>query len=90
VNNSIESGLCPCGICSLQAVQRAAEALGDVPRRQKTLFFIGSAITVDVTAVPRADDCSQITQPATAEMFQAAQRANVVIHAFDPFGVLPP
>jgi hypothetical protein len=33
---------------------------------------------------------AQVTQPATAEMFQAAQRANVVIHAFNPNGLVSP
>jgi VWFA-related protein len=83
-------GRCLCGVCSLDAIKHVADVLREVTRRQKTLFFIGHAIAVDVQPTPGPDDCAQFTQRATAEMFEAAQRANVVIHAFDPAGVTPP
>jgi VWFA-related protein len=87
ITNTAETGQCPCGLCSLEAVTGVAKAMAEVPRRQKALFFIGGAIAVDIKPEAGLTDCSVHTIPATADMFLAAQRANVVIHALDPTGL---
>jgi VWFA-related protein len=88
ISNTAETGQCMCGLCSLEAVKQVAKAMEAVPRRQKALFFIGGAIAVDVKLESGQSPCDPHTIPATADMFLAAQRANVVIHALDPNGLL--
>jgi VWFA-related protein len=90
IDNGAASGQCPCGLCSLEAVTQVATAMADVPRRQKVLFFIGRQIAVNVELDAGPLSCDPYRIPATAEMFLAAQRANVVVHALDPGGLLPP
>jgi VWFA-related protein len=78
-----QTGDCRCGVCSLRAIQHVAEALADIPGRQKMLFFIGRAIAITEkpgTACPESE-------PATRDMFRAAHNANLVIHALDPGGL---
>jgi len=89
ISNGLDSGQCPCGLCSLEAVTQVAKAMADVPRRQKLLFFIGGKIAVDVQLDAGFLSCDPYTIPATAEMFLAAQRSNVVVHAMDPTGLVP-
>ena len=73
-------GDCNCGTCRAQAITRIARALRDEPQRRKTLFFIGERI--QLAPVPGA--CNAYLEPATKEMVNATQLANVTVHAVDP------
>ena len=91
-------GDCPCGVCSIDAIAHVARTLASAGPRQKTIFFIGSAIATAFDAddgggtAPGGGDCVQDRWMATREMFAAAQQANVVVHTIDPLGLeaLPP
>ena len=73
-------GDCNCGTCRAQAITRIARALRDERQRRKTLFFIGERI--QLAPVPGA--CNVYLEPATKEMVNATQLANVTVHAIDP------
>ena len=71
-------GECRCGVCTLEAITRVADALGDVPQRRKMLLFIGSSLPVQ-----SAGDCGSILKDARTKLLRAADVANLTIHAFD-------
>ena len=73
-------GDCNCGTCRAQAITRVARALRDEPQRRKTLFFIGERIPL----APVPGRCNTYLEPATREMVNATQLANVTVHAVDP------
>ncbi len=73
-------GDCNCGTCRAQAITRIARALRDEPQRRKTLFFIGERIPL----APVPGSCNTYLEPATREMVNATQLANVTVHAVDP------
>jgi VWFA-related protein len=71
-------GECRCGVCTLEAITRVAEALSDVPQRRKMLLFIGSSLPVQSNG-----DCGSILKDARTKLLRAADVANLTIHAFD-------
>ena len=73
-------GDCNCGTCRAEAITRVARALRDEPQRRKTLFFIGERIQL----APVPGSCNAYLEPATREMVNATQLANVTVHAIDP------
>ncbi len=73
-------GDCNCGTCRAQAITRIARALRDEPQRRKALFFIGERIPL----APVPGSCNTYLEPATREMVNATQLANVTVHAVDP------
>ena len=83
-------GDCPCGLCSIDAVAHIARTLASAGPRQKTIFFIGSAIATafdtdgEKETPTVAGDCIRERWLATQAMFAAAQQANVVVHTIDP------
>jgi VWFA-related protein len=78
------SGECYCGLCVLDAITHAADAVRDVPQRRKLLFFIGTRIVVQV---PVNDDCSEPLNQARTRMFTSTALANLTIHTLDPTGL---
>ena len=73
-------GDCNCGTCRAQAITRVARELRDEPQRRKTLFFIGERIPL----APVPGSCNTYLEPATREMVNATQLANVTVHTIDP------
>ena len=78
--NDIPVGDCQCGLCRLEAITRIANALGADHQRRKTIFFIGERIRLS----PNAGPCNAYLASATRRMLEAAQLANVTVHAVDP------
>ncbi|MEO7190220.1 MAG: VWA domain-containing protein, partial [Vicinamibacterales bacterium] len=83
-----DSGDCFCGICGVESLEQVAKALEPVSNRPKMVVYIGSMIPLsnDSRRNPLGT-CAQMLEPATAKMFDAAQRAQVIIHPVDPSGV---
>jgi VWFA-related protein len=95
-----DQGFCPCGVCSIEAIERVARTLRPVPEQRKTLFYISAG---SVVSVPRSLIAATATEPPNGatrkehcawERYRAmdramrqAQLANVTIDAFDPTGV---
>lgn len=55
----------------------------DIPRRRKSLLFVGSDLTVQTSDV----ECSNRVKDARVAMFRATDLANLTVHAFDPNGL---
>jgi VWFA-related protein len=86
----LNDGRCLCGLCVPETVTRIAEALQDVPRRRKSLLFIGSDFVVQagLGQVAQAElGCGTKLKDAREKMFAALDRSGVVVHAFDPSGL---
>ena len=75
-----EWGNCYCGTCRLEAITRVATALRNEPQRRKAVFFIGERVPL----APVPGPCNTYLEPATRQMVQATQLANVTVHAVDP------
>jgi VWFA-related protein len=76
------ASLCPCGVCSLEAIGNIAEAMAPVRQRRKMLLVIGSNI-----AMQSAGACSAQINPARERAFRAVEAGNVTVYAFDPAGL---
>jgi VWFA-related protein len=86
-----QTGLCLCGLCSLDTITTVAESIADVSNRRKVLFFIGGYLPLNPSAWGGRDSpCEPRLPPVITRMFNAAQRANLTIYAFDPNGLVAP
>lgn len=90
--NPLSDGRCLCGLCVLETITRAAEAVQSTPRRRKVLFFIGSDLTLQSAGegqTPDADvGCGTRLKDARNAMFEALDRANLTVHSVDPAGLM--
>lgn len=75
-----EWGSCECGVCRVEAITRVATALRGDPQRRKTVFYVGERVRLS----PVEGRCNAYLEPATKQMVQAAQLANVTVHTVDP------
>lgn len=87
--NSIESASCPCGLCAVDIITQVAAELRHADRRPKMLLYIGDNLP-GLFIDDLKHDCATYTVPATAAMFDAAQRSQLVIHAIETEGPLTP
>ena len=88
---------CPCGLCSIEGLQRVAESLRNLPQQRKTILYISPGLSVDITMpefqqVPAPmstlhDGCEQRKHDAMLDVFRQAALANVTISAIDPNGI---
>ena len=77
------SAACHCGACVPDAIARIADAVRDVPRRRKTLMFIGTDIQVETIE----SICIDPVTKARNAMFRSIDLASMTVHAFDPGGL---
>jgi VWFA-related protein len=73
---------CYCGACSLETIERVAQAVRDVRQRRKILLVIGSNIAI-VTNGP----CSGLITESRRLAMRALEAGNVTVHQFDPSGM---
>ena len=89
--NPLSDGRCLCGLCVLETVTRVADAVQDMPRRRKTLFFIGSNLILQsagsVAGAGVDIGCETRLKDARTAMFAAIDRANLTVHSLDPSGL---
>ncbi len=74
---------CHCGACVLDTIARVADAVRDVPRRRKSLLFIGTNMMVETTEVA----CIDAVHKASNAMFKALDLASLTVHSLDPGGL---
>jgi VWFA-related protein len=88
---TLNDGRCLCGICVLDTIARVADAVQGTPGRRKVMFFIGSALILQVagSAGGASNDvgCETRLTEARDAMFRAVDRANLTIHSLDPSGL---
>jgi VWFA-related protein len=86
-------GQCLCGTCVPETITRVAEAVRDLPRRRKVLFFIGSDVIWQVPPeelrrrpmlAPTPPACQIPLKDARTAMLAAVDRANLTVHSIDP------
>jgi VWFA-related protein len=86
-----ETGLCKCGLCSLDTIATVADSVAGESNRRKLLFFIGGYLPLNAEAWGSpSSPCQPYLPPAIGRMFRAAQRANLTIYTFDPNGLVAP
>jgi VWFA-related protein len=87
--NRLTDGRCLCGLCVLDAVTNVASSLEAMPRRRKSLLFIGSsAIFQAGPQNSRAElGCGQKLEDARKVMFRALDRSGLTVHSIDPRGL---
>lgn len=85
----LTDGRCLCGLCVPDTITRVAEALEDVPRRRKSLLFIGTDFIVQAGPQPQQGElgCGQKLEDAREKMFAALDRSGVTVHGIDPSGL---
>ena len=90
--STLNDGRCLCGICVLDTIARVADAVQGTPGRRKVMFFIGSALILQVagSAGGASNDvgCETRLTEARDAMFRAVDRANLTIHSLDPSGLV--
>ena len=88
---------CSCGVCSIEALERVAEALIPLRQQRKTILYISPGVHVDTSMAPFEalpspfaafkDGCEAQKHAALMDTFRRAQLANVTISAVDPNGL---
>jgi hypothetical protein len=73
---------CYCGACSLESIERIADAIKDVRQRRKVLFVIGSNIAIQSSNV-----CSAILTPLRTRVLRLLEAGNITVNAMDPSGL---
>ena len=71
---------CRCDLCSLEVMTNVADAVREVPRRRKTILFMGSNVPV---SEPGNIACFGEIMEAREKLLRAAGAANLTIHTFD-------
>jgi VWFA-related protein len=77
------TGDCMCGVCVLESIARAAEAMETITQRQKSLLFIGT----DIVMTARGQ-CDAEVRRAREKAMRALDRANVTVHAVETSGLV--
>ena len=90
-------GSCSCGVCSIETLERVAEALVPLRQVRKTIFYISPGVHVSTVMSPFEmlpspfstfqDGCESQKHNALLDTFRRAQLANVTISAMDPNGL---
>jgi VWFA-related protein len=75
-----EWGSCECGVCRAEAITKIATALAGEPQRRKAVFYVGERLRLS----PVEGRCNHYLEPATKQLVQATQLANVNVHTVDP------
>ncbi len=92
--NSLTDGRCLCALCVLHTITNVASALEAMPRRQKSLLFIGASIIFQAAPQDQRVEmgCGQKLEDARNVMWTALDRSGVRVHSIDPSGleVTPP
>ena len=82
-------GSCPCGVCSIETLERVAEGLVPLRQQRKTIFYISPGVEVSASMSPFEtlpspfstfqDGCETQKHDALMDTFRRAQLANVTI-----------
>jgi VWFA-related protein len=80
---------CFCGLCVLENVTQVSEAVREVPRRRKTLLFIGRGLVVNSPPRdPKLDPgCEHPLKVARQKLYDSLAVSNLTVHSIDPRGL---
>ena len=78
----LSTGDCVCGLCTLEGLERIAQALRTVRHYQKMILFIASNIVIADMGIN--DQCRGRIKDVRDRTLRALDRANVTVHAIDP------
>jgi VWFA-related protein len=85
----LTDGRCLCGLCVHQTLTNVATALKDLPRRRKSILFVGSSFVLQ--AGPQLQqselDCGRKLEDSRRVMYAALDRSGVTVHSIDPSGL---
>ena len=73
---------CYCGVCTLESVNRVAEAMQDVRQRRKILFVVGTRMSI-----LSSGRCGGPLSTLRTRAMRALETGNITVHVFDPTGV---
>jgi VWFA-related protein len=80
------TGDCMCGLCVLEAIERAANSVSEERSRQKLLLWIGSRIVIQENPADQSF-CGGLLRQQRERSFRSLARANVTFYALDPSGL---
>ena len=77
---------CFCGLCVLETLTNASEAVRNIPRRRKLLLFIGRGIVINLAPLgPTASPgCEHDVKVARQKLFDSLAVSNLTVHSIDP------
>jgi len=77
---------CFCGLCVLETLTTASDAVRNIPRRRKLLLFIGRGIVINLAPLgPNASPgCEHDVKAAREKLFESLAVSNLTIHSIDP------
>lgn len=80
---------CFCGLCVLETLTNASEAVRDTPRRRKVLLFIGRGIVINLAPLgPTASPgCEHSVRTAREKLFASLSLSNLTVHSIDSRGL---
>lgn len=89
LSSPLIDGRCLCGLCALETVTNVASSLESMPRRRKSLLFIGSSIVLQAGPQDQRVEigCGLKLEDARKAMWRALDRSGVTVHAIDPTGL---
>ena len=83
-----DRGSCFCGVCSIEALGRVADALRSLPQQRKIMIDISVGRVVLTPGIPAGQEtCNLRRHDAMTDVFKQAQLANVTIQTVDPKGL---
>jgi VWFA-related protein len=80
------TGDCYCGLCVLEAIQSAADALASERNRQKVMLWVGNRIVLQ----ERPSDptsCGGLIRPRFERVLQTLAHGNITFNTLDPAGL---
>ena len=86
MNDPDANGMCYCGVCSIEAIERVSDALRSLPQQRKIILYVSVGRVVRPAGM--AVGCNELRRDAMNNAFKAAQLANVTIDAVDPKGLV--
>ena len=77
------SGECMCGLCVLETITHIAKTLEQLPRRTKSLIFVGLELNLETPQV----QCSSKVRDTRRVLFQALDQSSLMVHTIDAAGL---
>lgn len=95
LSSPLIDGRCLCGLCVLETITNVAQSLESMPRRRKSLLFVGSNLILQYGQMPTPPGspvepqigCDLKLRDARDAMWRALDRSGITIHSIDPGGL---
>jgi VWFA-related protein len=89
-DDPLSDGRCLCGLCVLDTIMRVSDAVRDIPRRRKMLFFIGDSLIFQTAPREMKLDvgCDTRVRDGQRRLFDALALSSLTVHSIDPSGIV--